>query len=217
MKEEQIRLSFLRVKQDIENLRNEILTIKNEVGDIKEMLNSLSAIQQINSTNLANPTHNPTVPQEIRGLKTQNLSISTGNEGVPTDKQTDSPTDILPNKNNNFSIESNIQKASDILDSLDHIKKQIRLKFKKITSQEMAVFSMIYQLEEQNPEIVTYKQVASILKLSESSIRDYVQKIINKGIPIKKQKFNNKKVILYISPDLKKIVTLSTILKLREL
>ena len=217
MKEEQIRLSFLRVKQDIENLRNEILTIKNEVGDIKEMLNSLSAIQQINSTNLANPTHNPTVPQEIRGLKTPNLSISTGNEGVPTDKQTDSPTDILPNKNNNFSIESNIQKASDILDSLDHIKKQIRLKFKKITSQEMAVFSMIYQLEEQNPEIVTYKQVASILKLSESSIRDYVQKIINKGIPIKKQKFNNKKVILYISPDLKKIVTLSTILKLREL
>ena len=80
----------------------------------------------------------------------------------------------------------------------------------------MLVFSTIYQLEEQNIE-PNYKGLALKLGLSESSIRDYVQRMINKGIPIKKHKINNKKLVLSISSDLKKIASLSTIIKLREL
>ena len=81
----------------------------------------------------------------------------------------------------------------------------------------MAVFSTIYQLEEQNPRLSNYKQISIKLGLSESSIRDYVQRMINKGIPIKKQKIDNKKLILSISSELKKIATLPTIIQLREL
>jgi predicted transcriptional regulator len=81
----------------------------------------------------------------------------------------------------------------------------------------MAVFSTIYQLEEQDSSKTTYKQIANNLHLSESSIRDYVQRMINKGIPIKKQKINNRKVILSIPNTLKKIATLSTIIQLRDL
>ena len=81
----------------------------------------------------------------------------------------------------------------------------------------MTVFSSIYQSEEQDRDNTTYKQIANNLKLSESSIRDYVLKIIDKGIPIKKQKIDNKKVLLTISPELKKIATLSTIIQLRGL
>ena len=114
-------------------------------------------------------------------------------------------------------MEKNIIEAHEILESLDALKKEIRLKFKRITQQEMLVFSTIYQLEEQDPNSVTYRQIALKLKLSESSIRDYVLRMINKGIPIKKHKINNKKLILSISPELKKIATLSTIIRLREL
>jgi len=116
-------------------------------------------------------------------------------------------------------IKQQISEASEILDSLDAIKKEIRRKFKRITQQEMLVFSTIYQLEEQDSlkEGTDYKKIALKLGLSQSSIRDYVQRMIEKGIPIEKEKLNNKKIILRISSELKKIVRLDTIIKLREL
>jgi len=226
MEEERIKEAFSKVKQDILILGNEISQIKLEIHEIKQLLevfhNTLntSTLRQINPTHPVNPTDNPTVPYEIRGLKSPNLSTSIGNQGVPTDRQTDRQTDNpthflpeIPSKN----IETSLQEATDILESLDALKKEIRLKFKRITSQEMLVFSTIYQLEEQDPNSVTYRQIALKLKLSESSIRDYVLRMINKGIPIKKHKINNKKLILSISSELKKIATLSAIIRLREL
>jgi DNA-binding MarR family transcriptional regulator len=170
------------------------------------------------------PSHNPTVPVEIEGLKSSNLGISSGNRGVPTDRQTNQQTDISdddssyqPSFNTRKPLTQQIKEASDILDSLDTLKKQIRLKFKGITQQEMLVFSTIYQLEEQFPEGVEYRQIATKLQLSESSIRDYLQKLLNKGIPVDKIKLNNKKILLKISSKLKNIATLDTLVKLREL
>jgi chromosome segregation ATPase len=182
-------------------------------------------IRHINTTNYAyttdNSTHSSTVPQEIEGLKYPNLHTSTGNQGVSTDRQTDTQTDRQTHntqENQQKSIESNLYDASVILGSLDSIKKEIRLKFKQLTSQEMSVFSTIYQLEEQFPDDqITYKLLSKQLKLSESSIRDYVQRMMNKGIPIKKQKINNKQITLKISSELKQMATLPTIMKLREL
>jgi hypothetical protein len=244
MENDQIKLAFSKVKQDIFYLTNEISSLKSELGEITTLLKSLHeeilsqklkqiaqipqvypSIQQtdkptdqqtnqhINQTYSTYPTHNPTHPQEIGGLKSSTLDTSIGNEGVPTDRQTDQQTDRQTDK----SLDKNIKEASAILNSLDRLKKEIRIKFKKITAQEMTVFSTIYQLENQNQDEITYKKVADILRLSESSIRDYVQKIINKGIPIKKHKLNNKKILLSISSDLKKIASLNTIIQLREL
>ena len=81
----------------------------------------------------------------------------------------------------------------------------------------MIVFSTIYQLESESPEGVEYRQIANRLHLSESSIRDYVQKLINKGIPVDKIKLNNKKILLKISSKLKTIASLDALMKLREL
>ena len=81
----------------------------------------------------------------------------------------------------------------------------------------MLVFSTIYQLEEQGNREITYKLLSKSLKLSESSIRDYVQRMIHKGVSIQKEKINNKKLLLTISPNLKKIASLPTIIQLREL
>jgi len=230
MKEEQIKLAFSKVKQDIDNLNQEISKLKNLIKPLLNALNTsklhelarnqTSTVRQINATDSVTSTHNTTVPQEIGGLKYPNLSTSIGNQGASTDRQTDRQTDTSTHiyiEKPQKSIETNILEASEILESLDQIKKQIRLKFKRITNQEMAVFSTIYQLDEQNPEQNTYNNLAKILKLSQSSIRDYVQRMMNKGIPIRKTKINNKKILLSISPKLKKIATLSTIIQLRGL
>jgi len=226
MNKEKIKKSFMKVKKDMDFLSNEIFQIKHEIQEIKQLLQAFhnkfntSTLRQINPTHSATSTHNTTVPQEIQGLRTPNLGVSIGNQGASTDRQTDTSTDnsthIYTKNQEKTDIETNIQQASEILDSLDTLKKEIRFKFKRITQQEMAVFSTIYQLEEQNIE-PDYKKIALKLKLSESSIRDYTQRMIKKGIPIKKHKINNKKLILSISPELKKIASLSTIIQLREL
>ena len=109
-----------------------------------------------------------------------------------------------------------VKKARDILDNLDSLKKELRRKFKKLTNQEMRVFSLIYQLDQEREE-VTYSTLASKMDLSEGSIRDYVHKIIKKGISLEKEKKNNKKVTLHVSKDIKDITSLDSLLKLREI
>jgi len=226
MDEEKLKGAFQKVKQDMDFLNQEMIQIKSEITQIKQFLDefSTSTLRHINATYPVITTDTSTVPQEIGGLKTSNFGISIGNEGASTDRQTDTSTDTsthflqkLSKNTENKTLESDIQRATNILDSLDTLKKQIRLKFKRVTPQEMLVFSTIYQLEEQDPNKVTYKEIALKLGISESSIRDYVQRMINKGIPIKKDKINNKKLILFISSDLKRIATLSTIIQLRDL
>ncbi len=207
-----------------------------------------------------NPTQNlvPTHNSPLKPLKEPNLTVSSGNSGVPTDRQTDQQTDKISENplRNPFEIsssnplsslqnplkkssespqgevftssspnkaketkerkENDIDNAARILDSLDGIKKEIRLKFKRLTSQEMAVFSMIYLLEEETGD-VDYKALATKLNLTESSVRDYVGRILSKGIPVDKNKINNKTIKLSIPQNLKKIASLPTILQLRDL
>ena len=208
-----------------------------------------------------NPTHFqiPTDKMPFYGLKSQNIPISSGNDGVPTDRQANQQTDqqtlqhnskFVLNTSNTFSEQplphfpqslipsspsqnpaiialqttltpqekhkDQLLRASEILNSLDSLKREIRLKFKRLTSQEMLIFSLIYTSEESG-ELVDYKFLSSQSNLSESSIRDYVHKIVGKGIPIIKEKVNNKSILLHISPDLKKLSSLETIQRLREI
>ena len=145
---------------------------------------------------------------------------------TPTHQHTINPPNLTQNVINfnkinpiNKSIgddASEFKKATEMINSLDSIKKEIRDKFKRLTNQEMTVFSKLYTLNDSNIK-VTYRLIATQLNLSESSIRDYTNKLIKKGIPIEKVKINNKTILLNISKDLKNIATLSTILQLREI
>ncbi len=121
-----------------------------------------------------------------------------------------------PQKPTGKQEENHLDKAKEILDSLDALKKDVRIKIKRLTNKEMQVFSLLYSLENTG-EQVDYPLLSNKLNLSESSIRDYIGRIIKKGIPLIKEKIQNKRIILHISQDLKKIASLDTILKLREL
>ena len=255
MSDDKIKEAFIKAKEDIFDLQSQIYYLHQEIEEIKRTLNHISEQTQSQS----NPTDRqitPTDNLDDKALKPHYFNTSTGNEGVPTDRQTDQQTDrhiqkfaqvnnnplpkvvqsssttqIEPHTTQNPTIINTIddksstktlnqidrlEKVSQILESLDDIKKDLRSKFKKLTNQEMIVFSTIYQLEEEGNK-VDYPLLATKLSLSESSARDYVLKITKKGVPIEKFKEKNKKILLSISKEFKKLASLQTILKLREL
>ena len=208
------------LKQDLENLRKGVVETRERIIDICEIIKKMDAkIEVMASTHKSKtqtvPRYSSTHDLSLEAPKPQNLHISTGNEGVSTDRQTDRQThkqtqNELKNEENSF------ENALEILNSLDGIKKEIRLKFKRLTEQEILIFSTIYQIEEEQG-YANYKQIAEKLNLTESSVRDYVSRLIQKGIPVEKKKINNKQIQLFISKNLKKITPLSTILQLRDL
>jgi len=233
-----IKKSFQKVREDMLDLRKELGDTKKELENLKEFIES--NLLKNSTQNTSNKTEYKRVPTDkgaLEGLKAYNLGISIGNGGVPTDRQTDRQTDrhisnqienkenIIQKKESNTEDKENLIKESkkftldnavEILDSLDAFKKQIRLKFKRLTEQEFLVFSTLYQLETEEG-YTNYKSLSKKLNLSESSIRDYVGRLIIKGVPIEKSKINNKNIHLKISENLKKIATLSTIINLRDL
>ena len=211
-----IKEAFKKVREDMDSLVKEIFSLRIELTEVKEELKRVTreppSITQIPT----NPQINPVYPKEIpthnppyNALKPQNLGISTGNQGVPTDKQTNRQT-------NQHIPESSMEDALKILNSLDTIKKEIRLKFKDLTDQEFLVFSTLYQLDEEQGHS-DYRTISKKLNLSESSVRDYIGKLIKKEIPVEKIKINNKNIKLSVSENLKKIVSLSAIFQLRDL
>ena len=226
MNEEKLKEAFKKVREDITYLSSEIAKIKQILQQLAEVTAHIAknqAIRYITPTDKKTPAHQ----QPLEASESPNINVSIGNEGVPTDRQTNQQTDQhienssfkevdkeeIRNKSGRL---DHLQRASEILESLDELKKEVRFKFKRLTKQEMLIFSIIYQLEEEKvaPD---YSVIAEKLHLSESSVRDYVAKIIKKGIPIEKTKESNKKVFLSISKDLKKIASLNTIVQLREL
>ena len=193
----------------IENQRKQQKIIENLQDQPGEAISTHKPQIQTDSTHISTDnTH-------FKPLNAQNIGISTGNEGVQTDRQTDQQT-VRQTQNTPEIQENSVDNALEILESLDNIKKEIRLKFKRLTDQEWIIFSMIYQLDEQQG-YSDYKTLADKLKLTESSIRDYIGRLIKKGIPVEKNKINNKTVQLSISSNLKKIASLSTIIQLRGL
>jgi len=187
---DEIKRAFQNVRLDIENLQREITFLKEDTREMRENLAEIcDIIKKINEKMASthpipiqtSSTHSSTLQHTLEALKGQNMAISTGNQGVPTDKQTDKQTD----KHDEFSFKkqvNSIDNAAEILDSLDSIKKELRLKFKRLTDQELLVFSTLYQLEEEN-SFTEYKTIAQRLNLTESSIRDYVGRLIKKRNP----------------------------------
>jgi biotin operon repressor len=231
-----------QLRFDITDQKNEIKLISSFIDDLRAELPGILREKEEKQPEIT-PTHIPTHPTETptirqiiptheeiptdkllsQVLRGQNLQVSTGNQGVPTDKQTNRQTNrhiIQHIKTEEKPLkklgEDHLKKADEILASLDALKKEVRLKFKRLTTKEMQVFSLLYSLENQG-EIVDYPLLAGRLTLSESSIRDYIGRLQKKGIPITKEKIANKKIILHISSKLKKIASLDTILRLREI
>jgi biotin operon repressor len=219
-----LKEAFSKIKEDIQTLKDEIMRLKLQIAQQTDKQTHNQTTPTHTSTQIAQQTdkqtHNQTIPTHIQPIESpyyQNSDSSIGNKGVPTNRQTDKQTHQQTHNFTQNRPNSEFTQANNILESLDAIKKEIRLKFKRLTPQEMLVFSTLYTLEEQNNSEITYRTLAIQIDLSESSIRDYINKLIKKGIPIEKIRQNNKTILLKTSQTLKNIATLATIQALRDL
>jgi hypothetical protein len=194
-----IKDAFAKAKQDISELRVLIDELKKEIEEIKRML----PVPTQTTYNPSFNTENPTIQQSVfpkmplYAPTSSDTKSSIGNKGVPTNRQSNQQTDNQPS-------------FEEVIGSVDSLKERIKTQFLNLTRQEMEVFSTIYLLDDQSLK-VDYPLVASHLNLSESSIRDYVHKMIRKGIPILKHLEKNKKVYLSIDTNLKRVAPLSAI------
>ncbi|MBI4159167.1 hypothetical protein HY500_02820 [Candidatus Woesearchaeota archaeon] len=186
--EEKLKASFENVRKDMEFFKNEIELVKRELLSKKEDKKVIEfKIKEIlGSLN------------EIKDKLAFFYKISSGNNGVINNHQQSS---TIINQNQ----------------SLEIIKKEFEELFSGLTDREFSVFMTIYQLEEELGQgFVRYQDVSKILKLTEISIRNYVNSMINKGIPINKTRQYNKKVSLSIKKELKELNLASKLLKLRQ-
>ena len=226
-----IKEAFNKVKEDMDILKAEINSVKQSLIELCEIIEKIAKKKEEIQQNaeyvtklqyvpphIPIPAHTPETqtnqqinPADNIPLKPLNPKImpfSTGNRGVPADRQTNQQTDEYK--------ENSIEHAAKMLQSLDNLKNEIKQKFKKLTEQEWLVFSTIYQMDNETG-YSDYRGLADRLKLTESSIRDYVARLIKKGIPVDKTKINNKEIRLNVSQGLKQIASLSAILTLRDI
>ena len=215
-----IKEAFHKVKTDMDDLKTQINSIKLQLDELTRTFQQIKENQQTNQQPIPTlPTHD--LP--LYALKSPNTPFSIGNRGVPTNQPTNQQTNQRTGNEgvplHNPTPErraTHLGQLAEILSTLDDVKKEVRIKFKQLTEQEMAVFTAIYTLEDQG-FIVDYILLSEHLSLSEISIRDYVRKITQKGIPLNKSKLDNKRIALTIPSDLKRVASLQTIEALREL
>jgi len=238
IKEEMLFLynHMIELREQLNQVNSNLLALNNELKNQKILSktpkkepNTYPAhIQQ----KAQNPADNPYYNKDISPIST----ISTGNRGVPTDSQqivNRHPTHKIEEKQeeeyekiiSTTTQESSVDKSSvsDIkeikIDNLsvilEKLKKDLKQKFKNLTNQEILVFSIIYTLNEELSE-VSYKDIALKANLTEGSIRDYVSRLEHKGIPLIKEKKNNKLILIKIPDELKNLTTLDNLTKLNK-
>jgi len=208
--EQKIKNSFVKIREDINNIKQEIAKIKQEIWQISA-----------SNTLLMDSAHVPAHTQQFgtqtqikQGIKPQKV-ISIGNRGVPADsQQTFGTSQETLQLRDLFRLrqkqEKTILKTSFPLTSkeikriVDSMAQELKNKFEKLSKQEFYIFSVIYNLD-LNRIPVDYKTISLKTGLTESSVRDYISRLIHKGIPIKKNKINNKNIIISVPEELKNI------------
>ena len=183
LNEENIRISFKRAKDDIDNLKAEIRQIKGVLEEIKAELKALKEPPK---------SEDPTLLEEDFDQS------STGNEGVQSNEQTNEQTFTHSNIQSNTprsSLEPKSKKESRSFKDMENT-------FNALTRQEFQIFLLIYQLEDEgsNP---TYGALSTRLNLTSGCLRGYISSMVQKGVPLEKRKLRNNSIILTIDKEFK--------------
>ena len=185
--EEKLKASFENVRKDMEFFKDEVELIKKELLSQKEDKNRIELkIKEILG-----------YLNEIKDKLTFFNKTSSGNDGV-----------IINHQQSSTIINTN--------QSLETVKKEFEELFRDLTDREFSVFMAIYQLEEDLQAPVSYCEVSKILKITEITVRNYVNSMMNRGIPIEKHRQYNRKVSLSIKKDMRDLNLASKLLKIRQ-
>jgi len=199
----QIGEAFLKIKQEIDELKEAFASLKNDLRAIK------SQIITQKSTNLSAKFLGTQLgTQKAKTPKSSELThrtpFSIGNRGASALRQ-------------QIGTQLGTQNSSKMLqENVERLKKALKDTFKQLTRQEFQIFSLLYQLEDELKRPVTYNDLASRSKLTPNSLRDYISKLIIKKVPIIKERLNNRQILLKIAPELRNIETLENLMKIVE-
>ncbi|MBU2503597.1 MAG: helix-turn-helix domain-containing protein [Nanoarchaeota archaeon] len=170
-----------------------------------------------------NPTDNPTHPQhmapKIRQITPEMVEEILAREYMGESRKNPeifkNGVAEVRNEVRNQQPDPKIDTLSDLTSIMNGLKADLKAKFRSLTGQEFYIFSVLYTVEK-SQETVTYSDLAKRTGLTSSSIRDYIQRIIRKGIPINKEKMNNKVTLLNIPIELRSLATLDNLMRLRN-
>jgi len=174
---ENVKNSFKKAREHMDELEIQIKEQNKEITALKDKIEEL-----------LNKFYDYKLKNEILNDK-----ISTGNEGV-LNKQTNKQTVKQTNK------QLNKQTIIDQTGEISKFQLNIEEYFRTLTKQELLVFLTIYQLEEELNRKIKFSDISSRLKLSESCIRGYIKRLLQKGMPLIRTKINNKIVLISLSP-----------------
>lgn len=191
--EDKVSNSFIKVRKDMNFIVQELNKIKKFL--ILKNNEILSLKSQINTLN-----------ELINTKLVQIQSISIGNGRVINPHQ-QSSTIINNDLSTRKIFNENQEKPMRML---------IESKFRSLTDMEFAIFMTIYELEE-NLGKVTYKDIASKFNLTEATIRNHITNLVNKGIPIDKERLFNKRTLFYIKKDFRELNMASRLLEIRQI
>ncbi len=178
--------------------------VKTSFRKAKEHTDALEA--QINHLNGIIEKQQELLSLLQEAIFSQKKESSTGNEGVSLNIH----SLVKHSLNTNYALKTPFKEVNIDLNSLKSIENTLL----KLTKQEFLTFLTIYQLEEDLKRVITYADIATRLNLSEGCIRTYIYQIQKKGIPLIKNKVNNRLITLTIKPEFRSLSLKSKLLEL---
>ncbi|MAG47947.1 hypothetical protein CL617_05045 [archaeon] len=170
-----------------QKIKNSFSKVKEEVNSIKNTLKQLESRVNEVLTQLKNKSE-----------KELFFDISTGNKGVINDQQQSSTINNDDHK------------------SVKLVKEELNELFEGLTDREFSIFVSIYTLEEEFGRSINLSDISNNLKVSEITIRGYINSLISKGLPISKKRPFNKKIELSIVPEFRDIALISRLISIRN-
>jgi hypothetical protein len=223
--EEAVKDSFKKIKSEMRYLASEIFSIKSQIQELYDLISQISILNSPNNAGSNQSSTSATDSQQTEENPAQNtyykqdLSLnydsSIGNGGVPADRQQTVSRQIIEEKALE-KVPKNADESQNISHLIDGLKNDLKQKFRSLTKQEFLIFSLIYSLTEEHGE-ANYKELALRSKLTESSVRDYLSRLEHKGIPLIKEKKNNKLVVIRVPKELRDIAALDSLVKLNKI
>ncbi len=201
---ENIKKSFQNVKDDIKKLKEDTEFYNEKIEEIKQ-----------NSTLLSEKIDRLLIFFEKNENKPFFYS-SSGNKGVVNNLQ--QSTTVYNNDQQSSTMndkQSTTQNTKTLRKDLEKINEALTFKFKSLTDRELSVFIAIHDIEMEKNE-VSYADIANKLNVTEPTVRGNVNRLLQKGLPVEKERFFNKKASLYISKDFKNLNLLTKIIELRK-
>jgi len=231
--EDRVKTSFDKVKSEILELRKELISLKEELNELKYENMTKKAFER--GLEEIKPNLAPEISTGNRGVSTlrQTDTQTFDTPSFPLDDKpsedfdtsthssTDTSTHIrhTPEKLRHFDTSFDTSSTTksgikDLTNLMESLKSDLKKKFESLTKQEFFIFSVLFTVDKTQNQ-VTYQDLAVRTGLTPSSIRDYIQRIGQKGIPIIKERINNKLTVLKIPPELRNLATLDNLMRIR--